>query len=126
MTHQEIFNKVIRHLRAQGHQAKGCNTCVYKAGDGSQCAIGCLIPPDKYDPNMEFSRISANVRVANVLKAEGYHIEVDSGEIHGADYRLLLDLQLLHDYRDNWTDKGIFPAAVRDVARKHGLRVPRE
>jgi hypothetical protein len=54
MTPQEIFDTVARHLIAQGRQAKdeGGN-CVYRAEDGSKCAVGCLITDEEYVPSME-------------------------------------------------------------------------
>ncbi len=58
MTNQEIFNKVLAHLRTQG-RASTSNTnmsCLYRGPDGDKCAVGCLIPDDKYDPAMEGRR----------------------------------------------------------------------
>lgn len=48
MTPQEIFDTVATHLFAQGKQAVSDGACVYRAPDGSKCAIGCLIADEFY------------------------------------------------------------------------------
>lgn len=54
MTNQEIFDTCLTHLRAQGQRAlNDRGTCQYRADDGLKCAIGALIPDDKYNPNFE-------------------------------------------------------------------------
>lgn len=57
MTNQEIFDKVLNHLRQQGHAAtvfiNGETSCRYRAGDGGMCAVGCLIPDELYTPEIE-------------------------------------------------------------------------
>lgn len=60
MTRQEMFDKVVNHLLTQN---KRCSVedvyytnglkCLYRGSSGLKCAIGCLIPDDKYDPMME-------------------------------------------------------------------------
>lgn len=51
---QRIFNTVRDHLLAQGKRAlSGDNKCAYRNGDNLTCAVGCLIPEDKYDPRIE-------------------------------------------------------------------------
>ncbi|MGQ7794514.1 hypothetical protein ACUN0C_19085 [Faunimonas sp. B44] len=50
---QETFDKVVRHLFAQGKQAKERDTCRYRTADGLMCAVGCLISDEDYDPSFE-------------------------------------------------------------------------
>lgn len=46
-TKQEAFDKVVRHLVAQGRPALNRNkSCAYLSADGLKCAAGCLIPDD--------------------------------------------------------------------------------
>ena len=46
-TNQEAFDKVVRHLVAQGRPAINANgSCAYLSEDGRKCAAGCLIPED--------------------------------------------------------------------------------
>ena len=50
----ELFEKVRNHLLEQGRRAadeKG--DCLYRGPDGTKCAVGCIIPDDLYDPDME-------------------------------------------------------------------------
>ena len=57
MNNQEIFDTVALHLIKQG--APGVNDhgdCRYRAGNGHMCAVGVLIPDDKY--NAEAERMS--------------------------------------------------------------------
>jgi len=54
MTNQEYFDTVTRHLLNQNEQSIGDGgLCSYRGTDGLKCAIGCLIPDDKYDPGLE-------------------------------------------------------------------------
>lgn len=55
MTAQEIFDKVAHHLLTQNAKSQICEgQCVYHhSSSGRKCAVGCLIPDDKYCTNME-------------------------------------------------------------------------
>ncbi len=57
MNPQQIFNRVATHLLTQKRRAEvslnGNVKCVYRAADGAQCAVGCLIPDDMFRPEME-------------------------------------------------------------------------
>lgn len=48
MTNQEIFDKVVNHLLTQNEKAMTKFRCQYRTEDGLKCAIGCLIPDEKY------------------------------------------------------------------------------
>lgn len=59
---QGIFNTVITHLRKQGIRAKvdvkvGLGRtnpqCRYRGDNETMCAVGCLIPDNLYDTDME-------------------------------------------------------------------------
>lgn len=53
-TAQQIFNRVVKHLRKQGHKALGPDgLCVYLASNGDKCAAGCLISKKEYSRSME-------------------------------------------------------------------------
>ncbi len=58
ISHQEAFDKVARHLAAQGGPSRGLNPsrnlmCLYRGHDGRKCAFGIFIPDDEYTPEME-------------------------------------------------------------------------
>lgn len=54
---QEIFFYVKAHLIQQGQPARIGPNCYYQmcGEDGKilRCAVGCLLPPEKYDPSYE-------------------------------------------------------------------------
>jgi hypothetical protein len=115
MTNQQVFNKVIRHLRRQGKAAVVDGVCAYRASDGSKCAVGCLIPDELYHPYME-------------------GVQADKEEMPkflrllGVDVRLAKRLQCLHDrvlyLAESCNDE--FEFAVECLAAEFSLKVPEE
>lgn len=114
MTHQEIFNKVITHLRNQGVQSIGnYGRCKYRGKDGTSCALGCLIDDKYYNKSLEgLSIVHAYVRKA--IRLSIGHVPAD----------LLGDLQTIHD--DSYTGDldGFDERAILFVSKYHGLTVP--
>ena len=57
MKKQEMFNIAVRHLLKQGkvcvEYKNGQMHCRYRGRKGTKCAIGALIPDDKYNESME-------------------------------------------------------------------------
>jgi hypothetical protein len=69
-TRQEIFDTVVRNLHAQGRPAVNSKGhCEYRTADGCKCAVGGLIPDDKYTTAIEGKRVYADV-VQEVLPSE--------------------------------------------------------
>lgn len=59
MNKQEMFNKVWLGLQAQGwKQSIIGTTCRYRGPEGLKCAVGHLIPDDKYQSYWESSSIA--------------------------------------------------------------------
>lgn len=117
MTPQQIFDKVAAHLIAQGRPARDVfNSCKYRLptfdGRVLMCAIGALIPDDKYDPAMEGLDVYGLLSSFGDVVPEYFH-----------DQRPLLDaLQQAHD--DNadlghWRD---LTPVLDGVARDFGLQ----
>lgn len=52
-TQQEVFNKVVKHLRTQRGKSQRDGFCRYRDGHGCSCAVGCLIADDEYVDTME-------------------------------------------------------------------------
>lgn len=74
MKAQTIFNKVVKHLFAQGCAASlprnpkdgaAYSGCAYRGPNGTTCAVGHLIPDRLYDPVMEGKSYSQIAEVAN-------------------------------------------------------------
>lgn len=107
MTDQELFDRVAEHLLTQGKQAKQGTTCVYRAPDGSKCAIGCLIPDEKYIPEFEDVNFSDN---SDPTDWEEYKALLDLAKATGTTERqfsLARELQQCHDQSkpDEWRER---------------------
>ena len=110
MNAQEIFDKVMGHLRKQGERSINNNdACLYRGPGSLQCAIGCLIPDELYSSQME--RLSLSI-VHGILSRAGI--------FEKSAFPLLRDLLTLHDHyypRKGWIGKG------HQSGRDHGLAV---
>ncbi len=92
MTLQEIYDKVKAHLIAQGRPAMEDDTCCYRTASGLKCAVGCLIPDDRYQPGFEGEAIGA------MFSEPVNSISALMVELYGPKcLTLLRDLQTLHD-----------------------------
>lgn len=101
MTKQEVFDKVATHLLRQGRPSKatfggGGYRGAYRSKGGLKCAIGVLIPDDRYHKGLEGCSVK-NAKVKASLDGV-----VDYGEC----YPLLKQLQFTHDQRwpEQWAD----------------------
>lgn len=106
MTRQETFDIVVNHLRKQGRKAIDENGhCRYRTDDGCKCAAGCLIPDDKYSPDLEGNNIWYTP-IYNILFKLGH------------DLSLVGRLQQIHDKYDinDWED------GFKDTAKRFGLQ----
>lgn len=96
MEMQEILDKVVNHLFTQkkrsGHITQNNFLGIYHDQEtGCKCAIGCLIPDDKYVPSIE-------EKIWNAEKCRPILISLDI--YNGTDItraNFLSDLQYLHD-----------------------------
>ncbi len=72
MNDQDIFDTVSKHLLTQGKKSvmnptgeAGDADCAYRGVGGLKCAIGCLIPDDRYHAGLEGeSATSPEVKLA--------------------------------------------------------------
>ena len=108
MNRQDIFNKVVTHLRAQGRCAfkKDKTTknnlngiaCRYRQtvkGKVLKCAIGALIPDDLYNREMDSESMSADTCMNNYPAVK--QDIIGDGEFSFADAGFLTSLQRVHD-----------------------------
>jgi rubredoxin len=122
---QDIFNKVATHLLKQDEPSFRTDMtggCAYRGVGGLRCAIGALIPDEKYTEEIE-GRSAAHVSVIQILNDSGYTIDhdgpiVEQGEATGTDVDFLIDLQELHDFNDplDWFELLVV------LAKKYSLR----
>lgn len=112
MTNQEIFDRVIAHLRKQGEPAVNDEgDCRYRVEVDDRvlmCAVGCLIADEHYSENFEGKSLCDHIEVCEA-------VEASIGKVRS--WRLLGDLQYAHDYR--WDRSG--PSCFREVAEKYNL-----
>lgn len=84
MNNQEAFDLMVNHLITQGRPAvddKG--QCLYRGPNNTKCAVGILIPADKYTPALE------NLNPYQLVELHGLNFgEVETGFLFEAQNRL--------------------------------------
>lgn len=113
-TDQQIFDHITAHLLKQGRRATSPAAgyyCRYRTEDGLKCAVGALIPDDRYDPGMEGHLVSE--LVPNFL------LDIIQTPQLGTTIDLLRQLQQIHDRAINPQQE--WPGALRRVAREFYL-----
>lgn len=115
MTRQEVFTKVVMHLREQKVQSgemdeDGLWVCKYRGPNNTKCAAGCLIADEHYDNAME-NRDCFVDSIERALVASG---------VSKSDMQLVRELQILHDTREPESWK----TAFIKMADHFGLEVP--
>ena len=101
MSMEAIFAKVEKHLITQN--AKSVNKdgdCGYRNHLGQSCAIGCLIPANRYYKELEGNLLRDDENVQDALK---HVIGVNPKKRH-MKINLLMDLMNVHDdsYVADW------------------------
>lgn len=115
MTNQEIFDKVLTHLRKQGSASVGDKgLCFYRGPGGKMCAVGALMPDEVYRPGYE------NESVSQLPHPVLFACGIDPND--EVQMSLCIDLQEAHDNDlvepapDAWED------AMRDIAGNYDLK----
>jgi hypothetical protein len=119
ITAQTLFDKAVVHLFEQGHPAYvhrdglKTSTCAYRGGGTTACAVGCLIPDDRYVPDMEEHTVEDDT-VRKIMP-----------ELRAFE-PMLYDVQTVHDTSAARDTDGAFvrdslAEALIHVAEKHGL-----
>lgn len=105
MTDQELFDKVAGHLLKQAERSvDGNKGCLYRGPRGLMCAIGCLIPDERYTSDLE--QFMPDDRP--LLEAAGLGEE---------QAKLAYKLQEIHDGYDAFS----WPRKLREFATEYGL-----
>ena len=121
---QIAFNLAVTGLLAQGEKALNEDACVYLAPNGNRCAVGMLIDPERYYPEIEGgSVLSRHFKLSPMLLDEVGRIEADT------DLDFLSDLQCdLHDHCGpisvDTLPRDLFIARAENLAAKYGLTMP--
>jgi hypothetical protein len=86
LTQQVVFDTVTAHLLNQMVPSKlKEGVCAYRGAGGLQCAVGCLISDDEYDPAMEDMTVLDLLETGQLPKRLEEHVE------------FLSELQMIHD-----------------------------
>jgi hypothetical protein len=99
MTNQEIFNKVLTHMREQKVGSRNGNKCMYRGDNNTACAVGCLIPDHIYSPKMEnvgLSSLLESGKEPNPRELALRNALADSS-LPSTTWPLLRELQYVHD-----------------------------
>lgn len=121
MTHQEIFDKVLTHLRAQGVAATGGFQCTYRQttpeGKTLMCAVGCLIKDEFYNPDFE----GKTPNDPNVNWAIAQSLGIEEGFTHYSTTNLLCDLQDAHDHELDMEGVDAWEQQMQRIAEEYEL-----
>lgn len=90
MEAQEIFDKVVTHLRKQGCKSfdEFTQSCLYRGPNGTSCAVGCLIPDEEYTSAIE----------GDIVDALIYRFQLPSLIPMQSNIELLGAFQRMHDF----------------------------
>ncbi len=116
-TTQEYFNDIATHLLKQMRKSVDSEgDCTYRGSDGVMCAIGCKIPDEVYNKQMEYKEVGAMIFNHPELREHLWPGEV---ECHGET--LNRRLQDLHDLSKpkSWR------RGLELIARDFGLEMPK-
>jgi hypothetical protein len=122
MTLQEVFNTIYTGMTKQQAYAYTHNnsmpgTCYYRLDLGGnnvlKCAVGMLIPDDKYHPSIEQKTVEYAIMVCGLHKLDRHLVT-------------LTQLQLMHDTHAKQAQPfSQYLNALRDFALGCGLTIPR-
>ena len=95
---QRVFDIIKSHLLAQGGPAidgRGDGACAYRGQDGRTCAIGCLIPDERYHLGMEGKAVTHEDVGLSALRSDITDGLPDEAKLDFVD--MLCELQSAHD-----------------------------
>jgi hypothetical protein len=109
-TAQDIFDKVVAHLREQKVTAydEERGACQYRMANGLKCAVGCLLLDEEYDPRMD-----EGLNVGQLFC--GW--PAIANRLGRSNLPLLNDLQRIHD---NWAPSS-WEERLEALAKSDGL-----
>lgn len=107
-TRQQTFDIICNHLLTQNEKSRNGEggACKYRDRQGNRCAVGVLIPKEKYDSAMEG-------QIVNCLSSQVHILMKNLGH----DIDLLSSLQVVHDS----TEASDWGEHLRLVAKMFGL-----
>lgn len=124
VTLQEVFDRVVKHLLAQGKKSLSADAsnCAYRGFDGNMntlmCAVGCLIPDNLYKPAIDNDFSETDIE--SILYKFGMDGLFDFKVIDSSDINFLnflKKLQYIHDVSppNKWQHR------LKDFAKNNNL-----
>jgi hypothetical protein len=118
MDRQAIFDKVATHLLKQNAKSRGPMGCQYRGSGGRMCAIGCLIPDDKYNDTYEGLVVPKREDIGYDDEGRLFRtLQECIGAETDEDIDFLRALQVVHD----GSEPGSWAIALREFATKYGV-----
>lgn len=105
LTRMAVFYTIKNHLLNQMERAIGKNGyCCFRSPSGLSCAVGCMIPEDRYYPDFESITLVDMHPPATDVEIEFRDALESNGIDFDRDYPMLEDLQAIHDRKEphNW------------------------
>lgn len=123
LTNQEIFDKILNHLRKQGKASiSDGGKCMYRGDNGNSCAVGCLISDEDYLESFDIPNDSDVTSMLKNLKFKQALINSGIDITNDKTMTLLIEMQSAHDtavFRDYWLYQ--FNESMQCVAVAHNL-----
>lgn len=96
VTLRQVFDFVKNHLLTQNKiSAYSMGSCLYRGPYGSACAVGCLIPDNKYTPTLEGHNLTSLLGLKGKCFSDLFDFTVMD---YQKDLKSMLDkLQGIHD-----------------------------
>lgn len=97
LTLQQIFDKALFGVRAQGRPSAVDGVCKYRGPDGTKCGVGHLIPDNVYDERFDSGYYSVN---SLIVRSAEFRDALEAGGVNWRDHKvevLLTGLQRAHD-----------------------------
>lgn len=131
MSPQEMFDKAVNGVMAQGRQSMVGGMCRYRGADGAKCTVGFLVDDDEIAAKMDaaaYSSVGALLRLA----IEGWLLFELPAFIRTDTGLLLSDLQSAHDgacppeyFRRTFYERAAWVAHTNGLSMD-GVRKPEE
>ena len=117
---QYLFDRIVRHLRTQQRKALRSDgkSCSYLSPNGDRCAVGCLIEPEHYTPEVEGRGIHFTLLQIVLLKSLPWLRASEFRQAPALIPSLLNRMQEVHDDEelDNWE------YCWESIAERHSLK----
>lgn len=111
MTKQEYFDLLVATSKAGGFPSVDDEGCVYRGENGRKCAVGLLIPDEKYVPSMERKIVTNRFTNKPTRLFENAVCVPD-----GMTWLDLTKVQIVHDdYEGSTWDHADFVARLLDL-----------